>query len=150
MNPDNARIPRITAAAGTELADACIATSPLPLDLHVLGLPLAFILSQDQTLHCILYISKLNPSTLDSIKRINALSYCFGTLLVLKSFSIFKQLDLFHFFPKRAAKIRTFFISPNFFTFFFNFFITFVPETYSEWHLTGKYSSSSPRSEPSQ
>ena len=25
----------------------------LPLDLHVLGLPLAFILSQDQTLHCI-------------------------------------------------------------------------------------------------
>ena len=26
----------------------------LPSDLHVLGLPLAFILSQDQTLHCIL------------------------------------------------------------------------------------------------
>ena len=24
----------------------------LPVDLHVLGLPLAFILSQDQTLHC--------------------------------------------------------------------------------------------------
>jgi hypothetical protein len=28
----------------------------LPLDLHVLGLPLAFILSQDQTLHCMLSI----------------------------------------------------------------------------------------------
>ena len=28
----------------------------LPLDLHVLGLPLAFILSQDQTLHCMLKI----------------------------------------------------------------------------------------------
>ena len=26
--------------------------APLPLDLHVLSLPLAFILSQDQTLHC--------------------------------------------------------------------------------------------------
>ena len=26
--------------------------APLPLDLHVLGLPLAFILSQDQTLRC--------------------------------------------------------------------------------------------------
>ena len=26
--------------------------SMLPFDLHVLGLPLAFILSQDQTLHC--------------------------------------------------------------------------------------------------
>ena len=30
----------------------------LPLDLHVLSLPLAFILSQDQTLHCI--INNLN------------------------------------------------------------------------------------------
>ena len=29
--------------------------SPLPLDLHVLSLPLAFILSQDQTLHRILF-----------------------------------------------------------------------------------------------
>ena len=27
--------------------------SPLPLDLHVLGLSLAFILSQDQTLRCL-------------------------------------------------------------------------------------------------
>ena len=27
----------------------------LPLDLHVLGLPLAFILSQDQTLHRMIY-----------------------------------------------------------------------------------------------
>lgn len=27
------------------------ASFSLPLDLHVLGLPLAFILSQDQTLH---------------------------------------------------------------------------------------------------
>ena len=35
------------------VADKCIATSSLPLDLHVLGLSLAFILSQDQTLHCI-------------------------------------------------------------------------------------------------
>ena len=34
------------------VAGRSIATSPLPLDLHVLSLPLAFILSQDQTLHC--------------------------------------------------------------------------------------------------
>ena len=27
-------------------------TNLLPFDLHVLSLPLAFILSQDQTLHC--------------------------------------------------------------------------------------------------
>ena len=30
----------------------CKQTEMLPLDLHVLSLPLAFILSQDQTLHC--------------------------------------------------------------------------------------------------
>ena len=30
--------------------------SPLPLDLHVLGLSLAFILSQDQTLRCMYFV----------------------------------------------------------------------------------------------
>ena len=35
------------------VAAKSIATSALPLDLHVLGLSLAFILSQDQTLRCI-------------------------------------------------------------------------------------------------
>ena len=34
------------------VAAKSIATSALPLDLHVLSLSLAFILSQDQTLHC--------------------------------------------------------------------------------------------------
>ena len=29
----------------------------LPLGLHVLGLPLAFILSQDQTLHCMFFLT---------------------------------------------------------------------------------------------
>ena len=36
------------------VASLCIATELLPHDLHVLSLPLAFILSQDQTLHRIL------------------------------------------------------------------------------------------------
>ena len=34
------------------VAGGLIAEVPLPLDLHVLGLSLAFILSQDQTLRC--------------------------------------------------------------------------------------------------
>ena len=34
-----------------------IAAPALPLDLHVLSLSLAFILSQDQTLRCIYYVS---------------------------------------------------------------------------------------------
>ena len=36
------------------VADSGIATASLPLDLHVLSLSLAFILSQDQTLRCCL------------------------------------------------------------------------------------------------
>ena len=36
------------------VAGRSVATSPLPLDLHVLSLSLAFILSQDQTLRCCL------------------------------------------------------------------------------------------------
>ena len=39
-----------------------IATSPLPLDLHVLGLSLAFILSQDQTLRCNIYFFSFSYS----------------------------------------------------------------------------------------
>ena len=35
------------------VADRRIATPSLPLDLHVLSLSLAFILSQDQTLRCL-------------------------------------------------------------------------------------------------
>ena len=51
------------------VAGGCIATSPMPLDLHVLGLSLAFILSQDQTLRCIFLFfifstSKVVPSAL--------------------------------------------------------------------------------------
>jgi hypothetical protein len=38
------------------VADSGIATASLPLDLHVLGLSLAFILSQDQTLRCCIYL----------------------------------------------------------------------------------------------
>ena len=44
----------------------------LPLDLHVLGLPLAFILSQDQTLHCNLnYIAQ--ESSLNQRRSLNHL-----------------------------------------------------------------------------
>ena len=35
----------------------------LPLDLHVLSLPLAFILSQDQTLHSLIFISITQPES---------------------------------------------------------------------------------------
>ena len=44
--------------------------NPLPLDLHVLSLPLAFILSQDQTLHCIFFIMLSLSLTLVSLKKL--------------------------------------------------------------------------------
>ena len=46
------------------VATYCIATIVLPLDLHVLSLPLAFILSQDQTLHCIILSSLILNSVI--------------------------------------------------------------------------------------
>ena len=61
----------------------------LPLDLHVLSLPLAFILSQDQTLHCIVsyfsgfgvYLSKESSLALlllyATIKILSACTFVF-------------------------------------------------------------------------
>ena len=37
-----------------------------PFDLHVLGLPLAFILSQDQTLHCKILLHPGEPGLMSS------------------------------------------------------------------------------------
>ena len=48
----------------------------LPLDLHVLSLPLAFILSQDQTLHC-----KRFDLTINLIEKLTSDINCFVTLL---------------------------------------------------------------------
>src|SRR5574344_2295822 len=46
------------------VAGGSVAASPLPLDLHVLGLSLAFILSQDQTRRCcILFLLFFSSST---------------------------------------------------------------------------------------
>jgi hypothetical protein len=53
----------------------------LPLDLHVLSLPLAFILSQDQTLHCKIYIVYLKLSVY--ILQISQLSIIIDSRYVL-------------------------------------------------------------------
>ena len=69
------------------VADKGIATSSLPLDLHVLGLSLAFILSQDQTLRCIFFIipSKRYLTELTSFSLILLYYTCF--------FNSFNELD---------------------------------------------------------
>ena len=62
-----------------------IATSPLPLDLHVLGLSLAFILSQDQTLRCIFLFfiipSKRHLTELTSFSLLLLYYTCFFNFL---------------------------------------------------------------------
>ena len=72
----------------------------LPLDLHVLSLPLAFILSQDQTLLCIFFISSLTLDT-NSLKELT-LSFVLGTCLYFPS--VFSKIYLKNSFSKKGAK----------------------------------------------
>ena len=64
----------------------------LPLDLHVLSLPLAFILSQDQTLLCIFLILQVRFRHSQFHKEINALDFCVvGTCFLVLSFQSFQS-----------------------------------------------------------
>ena len=108
----------------------CIATNPLPLDLHVLSLPLAFILSQDQTLHCIcsIYLS-LSCITLISKKLTLLFSWYFActcSSIFQSTFGLPRHtLNLSSFilhrvsFSKAGAKIWRLFLSSKFFCNFF-------------------------------
>ena len=81
----------------------------LPLDLHVLSLPLAFILSQDQTLH-----SKFDLECLGSISQSSQL---WDTHYFVYA-SIFQRTFLYffsRFFRFGSAKLILFFNSANFF-----------------------------------
>ena len=102
----------------------------IPSDLHVLGLPLAFILSQDQTLHCIIVVLFFFPVlglrydsllflTLETVRasRLTASDLCWP--------QAFKELfDLPFLLPlfrevENGCKGTTFFHSrKSFFTFF--------------------------------
>ena len=86
----------------------------LPLDLHVLGLSLAFILSQDQTLRCIIFFfffSLYNLLARDG--DLFLVSYYFFCLLQ------FLQGSLAFFIRKRTANLRVSFLfskkNPSFF-----------------------------------
>ena len=97
----------------------------LPLDLHVLSLPLAFILSQDQTLHCInIYISQPEPDALNFWPASRGQE---STLLVFILFSVLAFLYFIqssqwtchrHPFEWECKGKPFFLISKTFFTFF--------------------------------
>ena len=101
--------------------------SLLPLDLHVLGLPLAFILSQDQTLHCKNcsscrrgYTAALTNLLTRSCPPAYLNTRDWHTLSLVSSVSISSRfLPPFQplVFPSKAsAKIQPFFKLTNFFS----------------------------------
>ena len=119
------------------VADKSIATLSLPLDLHVLSLPLAFILSQDQTLHCtsfILYSSStiLTSSFLKRNLRSNVfrvalyISYSLSSMLLVSIIisincrSVTSPWRL----PKRAANIgQNFYCTKTYFKYFLDYLL---------------------------
>ena len=105
--------------------------SPLPLDLHVLSLPLAFILSQDQTLHCIisiilslilLTVQSLSFKKLTLLEFLICYRFLFRYLLVLVLLSLVNDLFRFPqcpFLNGADCKGTNFFVSRKFFSSFF-------------------------------
>ena len=97
----------------------------LPLDLHVLGLPLAFILSQDQTLHCKNCFVTLDSSRVTPAGRAGGLST--HAISLVPFLSNHSRLPSCSGTPsgrlplsKAGAKIRTFSNPPKFFFTFFS------------------------------
>jgi hypothetical protein len=59
-----------------------------PFDLHVLGLPLAFILSQDQTLHCKIFLHLGKPRLMLSANPTRINEFYFNVTFLLIRISI--------------------------------------------------------------
>ena len=93
-----------------------IATPALPLDLHVLSLPLAFILSQDQTLLGIFFIFQaltptlsipLKKSTLSNFYH-SVLASCTTCLSIFSMNFLSPKAESFPLFSNGIAKIPLF------------------------------------------
>ena len=87
----------------------------LPLDLHVLSLSLAFILSQDQTLHCTFFLF-IRLSLNSSFIVVKNRRWYFFTLYLYYIFVVFNlSKNLSPFASKRTAKLQHFFESTKYF-----------------------------------
>ena len=96
------------------VAASRIATTALPLDLHVLSLPLAFILSQDQTLLCIYtYKILVRSRQLISYQKKSTLSFLFSVLFACTNLSILSMIFPVHF--ETGCKDNHFFFLPKLF-----------------------------------
>ena len=88
------------------VAARSIATPALPLDLHVLSLPLAFILSQDQTLLCI-YTFKIpvRPRQLHSHKNQRSRFKKFS-VLACTNLSLFSKNFVLEIIPTPSIPLK--------------------------------------------
>ena len=119
------------------VADRSVATPSLPLDLHVLSLSLAFILSQDQTLRCLscFYFFSLSFRQPDQQPRIVPASALFLFLdggLPPSSFvlSLYRIISMFSApfpFRKAVTKVLPLFLTAKFFANFFSSFFSRTP-----------------------
>ena len=71
-----------------------------PFDLHVLGLPLAFILSQDQTLHCKMFLHHTEVWLMSSANPTRINEFNFNVTFLLTCISIL-TICLFQSFKER-------------------------------------------------
>ena len=117
-------------------ADKSISTPSLPLHLHVLSLPLAFILSQDQTLHCTSFILYSSSTILTSSLKRNLRSNVFRVALYISYFlssmllvSIIISINCRSVtspwrLPKRAANIgQNFYCTKTYFKYFLDYLL---------------------------
>ena len=119
------------------VADRSVATPSLPLDLHVLSLSLAFILSQDQTLRCsncfmsLLKIPLFPGSSI--LLTVFILNTCTTVVYVNFSKNSFQP-----FLSKRGAKVRIFiFIFQIFSKVFFRFIFSEASSGTASGHSLG-------------
>ena len=119
------------------VADRSVATPSLPLDLHVLSLSLAFILSQDQTLRClscsfIFSLSFRQPDQQPRIVPASALFFSLDGGLPPSSFvlSLYRIISMFSApfpFRKAVTKVLPLFLTAKFFANFFSSFFFRTP-----------------------
>ena len=99
------------------VADRSVATPSLPLDLHVLSLSLAFILSQDQTLRCLNCFIILAPESVIVVQSHTSLTVSIRKInfpilvLLVELCKSLKELFCRFRFANVAAKIRTFILN---------------------------------------
>ena len=105
------------------VADKGIATSSLPLDLHVLGLSLAFILSQDQTLRCIFFILYYTFEALPD--RIDFFLSYFTVLHLLLQFLQWTWQKFPGAYPVSSFAVAKLIHFPTPFQIFFNVFLNY-------------------------